>query len=407
MNPTYDFATPFQEPRGSAIRELFKYLSQPGMISFAGGYPSPALFDTAGLNAAMVAAQSASAADLLQYGATEGRPQMRAALCDLLARRGIAAMPEQMLVTSGSQQGFDLLLRTLIEPGDTAIVTRPVYSAAAQGLRLAGANVVAVATGEEGIGFDELERHLAAGKPRPKLFYCVPTFANPSGDTFPLAQRQRLLELAVRHRLLIVEDDPYGQLRFSGEPLPALFTLARDMPGASDWVVHLSSLSKIVAPGLRIGMMLAPPEVLRRCVMAKQTSDLCTSPWMQIIAERYLDAGALERHLHVIVDAYRNRCDTLVAALRKELAHAFEFSVPQGGMFVWGQWKHGVDATRVLEHAIKANVMYVPGISFYTDQANPSALRLSFAMPTVDEIGEGVRRLRAAYDSYTAAQLLP
>jgi 2-aminoadipate transaminase len=403
MNPAYDFAAPFQDPKGSAIRELFKYLSQPGMISFAGGYPSPALFDTAGLNAAMVAVQSASAADLLQYGSTEGRPQLRAALSALLARRGIAAAPEQMLVTSGSQQGFDMLLRTLIEPGDTAIMTRPVYSAAAQGLRLAGARVVGVATDGAGIDFDELESHLAAGKPHPKFFYCVPTFANPSGDTMPLAQRQRLLELAVRHRLLIVEDDPYGQLRFSGEPLPTLFTLAQDMPGASDWVVHLSSLSKIVAPGLRIGMMLAPPEVLKRCVMAKQISDLCTSPWMQMVAEHYLNAGALERHLHVIVDAYRKRCDTLVAALREELAEAFDFSVPQGGMFIWGEWKHGVDAARVLEHAIKANVMYVPGMSFYTDRANPSALRLSFAMPTVDEIGEGVRRLRRAYESYMGA----
>jgi DNA-binding transcriptional MocR family regulator len=260
-----------------------------------------------------------------------------------------------------------------------------------------------VGTGPHGIDFDELESHLAPGKPRPKLLYCVPTFANPSGDTLPLEQRQRLLELAVRHRFLVVEDDPYGQLRFSGAPLPTLFTLAQDIPGAADWLVHLSSLSKIVAPGLRIGLMLAPVEILRRCVMAKQTSDLCTSPWMQIIAEQYLQAGALDRHLHVIVDSYHKRCDTMVAALRGQLSHAFDFSVPEGGMFIWGQWKQGVDATRLLENAIRANVMYVPGTSFYTDHANPSALRLSFAMPGMDEIGEGVRRLRTAYDSYMAA----
>lgn len=397
MTLDYRFAQTYRNATGSAIRELFKYMSYPDMISFAGGYPSPSLFDQAGLYAAMERTRSAAASDVFQYGATEGRPGLRDAFRELLKGRGISTTVDRLLVTSGSQQGFDMLIRTLIEPGDTVIVTRPAYAAALQALRLAGAHLVTVDTGANGIDCGELERVLSSGV-RPKMMYCVPTFDNPSGNAIPLEQRWCLVELAVRYQFILIEDDPYGELRFSGKPLATLTELASEIPGATDWVVYLSSLSKIVAPSLRIGVMLAPLDVLGRCLLVKQVSDLCTSPWMQLVAQNYLESGALKRNLPLFVDAYRERCATMTGMLRSQLGDQLHFTLPQGGMFVWGEWKGNVDAAHIFKRAIAANVMYVPGTSFYAQKPDPRTLRLSFAMSSPQQIVEGVRRLRIAYD---------
>ena len=400
MTPDYRFAQTYRNATGSAIRELFKYMSYPDMISFAGGYPSPSLFDQAGLDAAMEKTRGAAASDVLQYGATEGRPGLREAFCRLLKGRGISTTADRLLITSGSQQGFDMLVRALIEPGDMVIVTRPAYSAALQALRLAGARLVTVEADMNGIDCDELERILSTSGQRPKMMYCVPTFGNPTGNSFTLAQRTQLVELALRYQFLLVEDDPYGELRFSGKPLATLTELASHVPGAADWVVYLSSLSKIIAPGLRIGVMLAPMDVRGRCMMTKQVSDLCTSPWMQLVAENYLESGALERNLPFIIDAYKGRCATMAVMLQSQLGDCFEFAVPEGGMFIWGEWKGKVDAADVFKQAIAANVVYVPGTSFYADKPDPRTLRLSFAMSSQQQIVDGVSRLRTAYDHH-------
>jgi len=385
------FSKAFEAPRPAAIRELFPYMSRPDMISFAGGYPSADLFDAEGLHAAMERAMQEAPAKWLQYAATEGEPALREALAAWMARRGITVAPERILVTSGSGQGLDLLLRVLADPGDTILVERPSYSTALQAMRLAGVRPL-------GIGLEELDSRLAGGL-KAKALYIVPTFANPSGATLPLEQRRRLVEVAARHRLFIIEDDAYGDLRFEGAPVPPLAALAKEA-GAEDYVIHLSTLSKIVAPGLRVGWMAATPEVLRRCAIAKQAADLGTSPWMQYAAAQYLKGGAIERNVQRIAAAYRERAQAMVQALRSELAGKFMFSEPQGGMFIWGTLPTGIDASALLRTAIEEKVMYVPGVSFYADAPDTRSVRLCFSMSTPERIRTGVERLGRAFQRY-------
>lgn len=373
------FSRPYEAPQPAAIRELFPYLSRPDMISFAGGHPSADLFDAEGLHAAMERAMQAPPPAWLQYAATEGELPLREALSAWMARRGISAAPDRILVTCGSGQALDLVLKVLINPGDAIAVERPTYSTALQAMRLAGARPV-------GVDLDALEDVKA------KALYIVPTFANPSGATLTLEQRQRLLAIAVRRELYIIEDDAYGDLRFEGEPVAPLAALAKDA-GAEEYVIHLSTLSKIVAPGLRVGWMTAAPEVLRRCVIAKQAADLCTSPWVQLAAAQYLKGGIRLDH---IVAAYRERARAMADALRRELAGKFMFAAPQGGMFIWGTLPTAMDASALLRTAIEEKVMYVPGVSFYAEAPDPRTLRLCFSMTTPERIRVGVERLAKA-----------
>ena len=387
------FSKAFEAPRPSAIRELFPYMSRPDMISLAGGYPSADLFDAEGLHAAMERAMQAQPSKWLQYAATDGEPPLREALAAWMARRGIAAPPERILVTNGAGQALDLLLRVLIDRGDTILVERPSYTTALQAMRVAGAQLVGVGADADGIDVQELETKL--NDVGAKALYIVPTFANQSGATLSLPRRKKLLELAVRHRLFIIEDDAYGDLRFEGTPVPPLAALAKEA-GAEEYVVHLSTLSKIVAPGLRVGWMFAAPEVLRRCVIAKQTVDLCTSPWIQYAAAEYLKGGVLERNVAKIVAAYRQRAQAMAQGLREQLAGQLMFSAPQGGMFIWGTLPTGVDASALLRTAIEEKVMYVPGVSFYADAPDPRSLRLCFSMTDPERIRTGIERLGAA-----------
>lgn len=396
-SPAYHFTPAFEAPSGSPIRELFKYLSQPGMISFAGGYPATPLFDQDGLAQAAHAAIEHSPIDCLQYGATEGLPVLREQLQQLMARRGARVLIEELMVTTGSQQGLDLLIKVLLEPGARVLVERPTYPAALQAFRLAGSSVAGVATDAQGLDTQALAEQLAGGGPGAvRLLYCVPTFANPTGACLPLERRLALLALAVKYDFLIVEDDPYGALRFAGDEVPSLLALQSRVEGAQGRVIHLASLSKVVAPGLRVGWMVAPLPVLQRCAIAKQTVDLCTSPWAQRIAACYLAAGALERHLPVLAAGYRLKCERMLAGL-EGMRDRLEVAPPSGGMFIWGRCREGVDAKALLARAIEANVLFVPGNAFYADEPDASSLRLSFAAPDADDIDEGLQRLCKAF----------
>ncbi|SDD04664.1 DNA-binding transcriptional regulator, MocR family, contains an aminotransferase domain [Paraburkholderia lycopersici] len=373
------------------------------MISFAGGYPASDLFDTAGLQAAAARAWQSSMR-CLQYGPTDGLPELKTQLVALMARRGVTCAPEEMLVTTGSQQGLDLLLRVLLDPGDTAVTEQPAYPATLQALRLQQAHVVTVPVDGGGIDVDVLAARLASGSiVRPKLLYTVPTFANPTGATLTRERRLALLHLAVQYRFVIVEDDPYGDLRFAGNAVPSLLALASEVEGARDRVVHFSSLSKVVAPGLRVGWTIAPAEIARRCVIAKQTVDLCSSPWTQAIATQYLAAGSLEQHLPLIAQAYRRKCEALCDSLRTQFGSEIGFHQPEGGMFVWARIP-GVEIDALLPNAIAGKVIFVPGKAFFADDPDTASLRLSFAAPNEDEIREGVARLkRATQASRTAS----
>ncbi|KVP88212.1 2-aminoadipate aminotransferase [Burkholderia ubonensis] len=398
----YAFTTPFQHPAGSPIRELFKYLGEPGMISFAGGYPASDLFDVDGLNAAAARAY-AQPTRCLQYGPTDGLAELKHELLALMSRRGAACTPAELVVTTGSQQGLDLLLRVMVAPGDVVLTEQPAYPATLQALRLQQARVVTIPVDGDGLDVDRLDALLAAGTiAQPKLLYTVPTFANPTGATLSRERRLKLLRLAVRHRFLIVEDDPYADLRFAGEALPSMLALADEVDGARDWIVHFASLSKIVAPGLRVGWTIAPAEIARRCVIAKQTVDLCSAPWTQAIAAEYLADGALERHLPRITDAYKRKCAAMCDALRDGLGDAIEFHRPEGGMFVWARIG-AVSSAQLLQRAIANKIVFVPGNAFFADNVDDASLRLSYAAPDVDAIREGVARLARAYGAALAA----
>ncbi|WP_322881348.1 aminotransferase-like domain-containing protein [Pandoraea sputorum] len=394
----YDFTTPFANPAGSPIRELFKYLSEPGMISFAGGYPASDLFDVDGLAAAQARA-FAQPTRCLQYGPTDGLAELKAQIIALMAQRGAPCASEELLVTTGSQQGLDLLLRVMVAPGDVIVTEQPAYPATLQALRLQQAKIVTVPVDAHGLDVAQLSTLLRDGKIAvPKLLYTVPTFANPTGATLSRERRIALLKLAVEYRFVIVEDDPYGDLRFSGEAVPTMLGLTAEVPGSRDWVVHFSSLSKIVAPGLRVGWTVAPPEIARRCVVAKQTVDLCSVPWTQAVAAEYLAEGSLTRHLPKITEAYRLKCEAMCNALRDKLGDAIQFHAPQGGMFVWARLA-AVKTSALLPNAIAEKVLFVPGTAFFADNADEASLRLSFAAPAVTAIEEGVARLARAMDA--------
>ncbi|WP_207001737.1 aminotransferase-like domain-containing protein [Trinickia mobilis] len=402
----YEFTAPFQNPSGSPIRELFKYLSEPGMISFAGGYPASDLFDVDGLQSAAARAYQASSR-CLQYGPTDGLPELKRELVKLMGHRGVECGLNELLVTTGSQQGLDLLLRVFVNPGDVVLTEQPAYPATLQALKLQQAEIVTLPVDGEGLDVDKLAALLASGEVvRPKLLYTVPTFANPTGATLTRERRVALLKLAAKYKFLVVEDDPYGDLRFAGEPVPSILALTAEVEGSRDRVVHFASLSKIAAPGLRVGWTIAPAEIARRCIIAKQTVDLCSSPWTQAIAAEYLADGSLERHLPAITARYQLKCDILCRELRSQLGRAIAFHQPEGGMFVWARID-GIDASELLKHAVESKVVFVPGKAFFADKLDAASLRLSFAAPGVEAIQEGVKRLKHAYDAALAAGASP
>jgi DNA-binding transcriptional MocR family regulator len=390
------FAKPFENPAGSPIRELFPYLSRPGIISLAGGYPSLSLFDTEGLAAASQKALMDHAASL-QYGATEGSVPLRTGLVQLMHSRGIGVDVNDILVTTGSQQAFDLLIRVCVEPGDAVWVETPAYPAAIQALRLAGAQIGSVPVDEHGLDVDALAQLLQApGAVKPKLLYTVPTFSNPSGALLTQARRERLVALAVQHGFLLVEDDPYGELQFQALGVKTLCEMGAQAHGKASPVVYLSSLSKTVSPGLRIGWMVAHADILRRCCIAKQTVDLCTSPLAQSVAAHYLASG---RYGETVVRAsaeYGRRMTALADGLTAALGGRLRWFKPRGGMFMWVEIVQTVDAQALFLAAVEQGVLYVPGSAFYPGLPNTQTLRLSFAAPSVADITEGVQRLARA-----------
>lgn len=395
------FATAFREPAGSPIRELFPYLKQPGMISLAGGYPSPALLDIEGLREAAGRVWSLGG-ESVQYGATEGHPLLRAALVKLSADRGVQAEPADLLVTTGSQQGFDILVRILLEPGSVACVETPAYPATLQALRLAGIRIMQAQCDGAGLDVDALDQALrnAATADRPKILYTVPTFSNPSGATLSLARRRRLVELAREFGFLIVEDDPYGELRFTGDALPTLYEIGSQ--GGDNPVIYLSSLSKTVAPSLRIGWMVAHADVLRRSTVAKQTMDLCTSPLVQLIAAEYLNSGRYRPTVARASAEYGARLTALTGALDERLRGKVDFDMPAGGMFLWARIAAAVDHRRLFQSAAEEGVLFVPGSAFYAVPPPGGGMRLSHAASDVPAILEGVRRLSVAFERATA-----
>ncbi|MFD5149016.1 PLP-dependent aminotransferase family protein [Streptomyces sp. NPDC058401] len=383
------FAARIRTTAPSAVREILAVTTQPGMISFAGGLPAPELFDTEGLRAAYDSAFARSARRALQYSTTEGSPELRAAVAARLGKQGLPTTGDDLLITTGSQQGLGVITTALIEPGDAVLVENPTYLAALQGFRLAGARVIPVPCDDRGILPDALAELVA--RERPKLLYTIPTFQNPTGRTLPDGRRAEIAAVAARLGLWLLEDDPYGDLRYEGRELPRLAAY----PGAEDRTALLGSFSKIMAPGLRLGWLRAPAALLRGAVLAKQAADLHTSTVDQLAAAEYLAAADLDAHVARVRDAYRIRRDALLAGLAGALPPGSTWNRPEGGMFVWARLPEGHDATALLRAATSRGVAFVPGAPFFAAAPDPRTLRLSFTTHTPTEIAEGLRRLSA------------
>jgi DNA-binding transcriptional MocR family regulator len=392
------FASRLDNVETSAIRELFKLLGKPGIISFAGGFPDSAMFDVEGLREASAKALAEEPGGALQYGATEGYEPLRAQLSAFMKTKGVEVDPGGLIVTTGSQQALDLIGKTLVSPGDKVIVEGPTFLATIQCFRLYGAQLISAPVDADGVRTDELEKLIAEHKP--KFVYLIPTFGNPSGAMLSLERRRKVLEMAVKHQTVIVEDDPYGDLYFDQAPPPSIMALTREVSGSRELVVHCGSLSKVLSPGLRIGWMIGAAELLAKATMCKQFSDAHTSTFAQATAAQYLKSGRMPATLAHVRKVYAERAQAMGDALRKELGDAIAFTQPGGGLFFWARLTGAngkvADANEFAKRAIEKLVAFVPGAPFFAEKPDVATLRLSFATANVEKIREGIARLGAA-----------
>ncbi|MEU5002557.1 PLP-dependent aminotransferase family protein [Streptomyces sp. NPDC021622] len=389
--PTPPLAARAASVGGSPVRDILAVTARPEVINFAGGLPAPGLFDKAGIAAAFAAVLAEQPERALQYSTTEGEPTLRAAIAERFDVRGLATGADDLVITTGSQQALSLLATALIEPGETILVESPCYLAALQAFGFAGARIVPVPCDEAGIDPAALDELVALH--RPKLLYTVPTFQNPTGRTMPAERRAAIADVAARRGLWIIEDDPYGELRFEGERVPWIASY----PGAEDRTVLLGSFSKVMAPGLRLGWLRGPAALLRACVIAKQAADLHTPTVNQLAAARYLADNDLDAHVARVAGEYRVRRDAMLGGLGAALPDGASWIRPEGGMFVWAKLPEGYDTAALLPGVVEHDVAYVPGVPFYAaGEADVSTLRMCFVTQTPDEIAEGLRRLGGA-----------
>jgi 2-aminoadipate transaminase len=393
------FAQRLDNVETSAIRELFKLLGKPGIISFAGGFPDGAMFDVAGIKEAADKALAEEPGGALQYGATEGYEPLRTQLAAFMKTKGVKDIePQGLIVTTGSQQALDLLGKTMISPGDKVIVEAPTFLATIQCFRLYGAELITAPVDANGVDTDALEKLIAQHKP--KFVYLIPTFGNPSGAMLSRERRKRVLELAVKYQTLVVEDDPYGDLYFGEPPPPSILAMTPEVPGSREWIAHCGSMSKVLSPGLRVGWLIAQPELLAKATMCKQFSDAHTSTFAQATAAQYLKAGRMPATLANVRKTYGERARVMGESLKRELGDAIEFTQPQGGLFFWARLTGAggkiKDANEFAKRAIEQGVAFVPGAPFYATNPDVSTLRLSFATADVGKIEEGVGRLGRA-----------
>jgi DNA-binding transcriptional MocR family regulator len=393
------FAQRLDKVETSAIRELFKLLGKPGIISFAGGFPDSAMFDVQGIREASERALRDEPGAALQYGSTEGYNPLREQLATFMQSKGVTGLhADELIVTTGSQQALDLVGKTLLDPQDTVLVESPTFLATIQCFRLYGPTVMGVPVDEDGVDVDTLEQMIQ--QHRPKLVYLVPTFGNPSGAMTSLPRRLRVLELAVKYQTVVVEDDPYGDLYFADAPPPSLLALSAQVPGSRDWLVYCGSLSKVLSPGLRIGWMVAPPDLLARATMCKQFSDAHTSTFAQATAAQYLQAGRMPTTLQNVRQVYAGRAHAMCEALQQHLGEGLSFHKPMGGLFVWakltGHTRLTTDGNMLAQRAIEKGVAFVPGAPFFANNPDTSTIRLSFATADESKIAEGIERLGQA-----------
>jgi 2-aminoadipate transaminase len=390
------FADRTKRITSSAIRELLKLTERADVISFAGGLPAPDVFPVREFAeaAARVLGDKHSSAQALQYGTSEGYLPLREMIARHTARYGLEVTPDNILITSGSQQALDLIGKILINPGDRILVESPTYLGALQAWNAYEAEYLPVPIDDEGMQTDKLEAALRSG---PKFIYVLPNFQNPTGATLSLKRRERLVELADLYGVPIVEDDPYGQLRYENKHLPAIVTLDGDgrnaIGGYRGNVIYLSTFSKILAPGIRLAWVVAPPEVIRKLVQAKQGVDLHTATFNQLVTYEVARGGFLDQHIRTIRQVYSERRNIMLQSMAEHFPVPVDWTRPEGGLFLWSTLPAGVDAARVLQSAIEHKVAFVPGAPFFPCGGGENTMRLNFSNATPENIREGIRRL--------------
>ena len=394
------YAQRTQRMTSSAIRELLKLTEQPDVISFAGGLPGPELFPVEELKEATETVLEQKGRKALQYSTTEGYPPLREMLVRHMARYGIVVGLDNVLITSGSQQALDLIGKVLINTGDKILTENPTYLGALQAFTMYGADYVTVPVDDDGMRVDRMDEALRAG---PKFMYVLPNFQNPSGVTLSLERRQAIIKNSDHYGIPIIEDDPYGQLRYEGDHIKPLVVLDAECLECqhngkySGNVIYLSTFSKTLAPGLRLGWIVAPKEVILRLVQAKQGTDLHSSTFDQMVAYEVGRGGFLDRHVHRIREVYGRRRTIMIKALERAIPGAEAIGVrwtrPQGGLFLWATLPEPVDTVELLKDAVRDKVAFVPGRYFFANGGGTNTIRLNFSNATEEQIEEGIARL--------------
>ncbi len=380
------FARHMRPINGSAIREIFKLLARPGMISFAGGNPSNTALEPEVISELSGKVLKQYGTTLLQYGATDGFGPFRESAAAFLNTEGVKCDASQVLPVQGGSQAFDLLLKALVDPGDVVLCESPTFLGAIQAMREYNAKLVAMPTDENGVIVEAAEALIK--EHHPKLMYVIPSFQNPTGITLSLERRKALAALASQYGVVIAEDDPYRDLRYSGEPLPPIQSFDEE-----GWVVYMSSFSKYIAPGMRLGAAaVTNPLLLRKMVIGKQSADVHSPLLNQAIVDAYLRAGLMPAHLQRICGDYKKQLDAMLDGF-KYFPAGTKHTLPQGGLFVWAELPEGVDGLKAFEAAVEAGVAFVPGTHFYPDGGHLNTLRLNFSMCDIPTIEEGMRRL--------------
>lgn len=399
------YARRTQRMKSSAIRELLKVTEEPDVISFAGGLPAPEVFPVEQFAEVAQKVLSESGPQALQYGATEGYRPLRELLAQIATQEGMTASVENIAITTGSQQALDLFGKILINPGDFIVVESPTYMGTLQAWSPYGAEYIPLPSDEHGMILDSLEEVLQRG---PKAIYSQPNFQNPSGRTLSLERRYQLVDAARRYGIPILEDDPYSRLRFEGKPLPTLQQIDSAERSDSDsyqgHVIHLSTFSKVLSPGLRLGWIIAPPELISKFVQAKQGTDLHTPSFTQMIAYEMLRDGMIEEHIPLICDTYRTRRDAMLEAMERYFPSGVTWTHPEGGMFLWVTLPEGIDTARLLQEAVEQQrVACVPGEAFHPNGGGNNTMRLNFSNASPEKIREGIARLAKVLSSQLAA----
>jgi 2-aminoadipate transaminase len=390
------YAQRTQRMKSSAIRELLKLTELPDVISFAGGLPAPEVFPVKEFQQACQKVLQEQGSRALQYGPTEGYLPLRELIAQMTSCQSLQVTPDNILITSGSQQALDMLGRIFINPGDHIIVESPTYLGALQAWSMYGAEYVPVPSDQDGIQTDQLEEAFRAG---PKAIYVIPNFHNPTGVTIPFERRQRLIEVAGHFGVPIIEDDPYGKLRFEGDEIPSLLEMdqsAKPQLGQQIYdgnIIQLGTFSKTMAPGMRLAWVTAPAEVIRKLVMAKQGADLQTATFNQIVAYEVARDGFLDQHIELIRKVYRERRDVMLESLEEHMPAGVRWTHPRGGLFLWVTLPETINTVRIFQQAVEQKVAFVPGDSFYPCGGGENTMRLNFSNARPEMINEGIARL--------------